>query len=205
MHLGGVLTRYGFAFASLAAVLAAACDHGASGETTPPSLSQTAQTMNLYSVPVKTLEGEATNLEQYQGKVTLLVNVASFCGNTPQYSGLEALYERYRGKGFSVLGFPSNDFGKQEPGTAGEIREFCSTQYKVTFPMFEKVQTRKGDGQSPVYEKLAEATGKLPTWNFAKYLIGRDGRVIQYFDPKTRPDDPKLVGAIDAALAAPAK
>ncbi len=161
--------------------------------------------MNVYSVPVKTLEGEATSLESYTGKVTLLVNVASYCGNTPQYGALEALNQRYQARGFSVLGFPSNDFGKQEPGTAQEIREFCSTKYKVTFPLFEKVRTKKGEGQAPLYEKLGEASGKLPSWNFAKYLVGRDGRVIEYFDPKTQPDDPKLVAAIDAALAAPAK
>ena len=158
--------------------------------------------MNVYSVPVKTLEGEATNLDRFAGKVSLVVNVASYCGNTPQYSGLEALYERYQGRGFEVLGFPSNDFGQQEPGSAKDIREFCSTKYKVSFPMFEKVQTKKGDGQSPLYAKLAEASGKLPTWNFAKYLVGRDGRVIEYFDPRTKPDDPKLVAAIDAAVAA---
>jgi glutathione peroxidase len=161
--------------------------------------------MNVYSVPVKTLEGEPANLESYAGKVTLLVNVASECGLTPQYAGLEALNQRYQGRGFSVLGFPSNDFGQQEPGSPQEIREFCSTKFKVTFPLFEKVRTKKGEGQSPLYEKLGAATGKLPTWNFAKYLVGRDGRVIDYFDPKTEPDDPKLVAAIDAALAAPPK
>lgn len=161
--------------------------------------------MNVYSVPVKTLEGESSNLDRYAGKVTLVVNVASYCGNTPQYSGLEALQERYQSRGFSVLGFPSNDFGQQEPGSAKEIREFCSTKYKVTFPLFEKVQTKRGDGQSPLYAKLGEAAGQLPTWNFAKYLVGRDGRVIEYFDPRTKPDDPKLVAAIDKAVAEPAK
>ena len=161
--------------------------------------------MNVYSVPVKTLEGEGTNLDRYAGKVTLLVNVASHCGNTPQYSALEALNQRYEARGFSVLGFPSNDFGRQEPGSADEIRAFCSSKYKVTFPLFEKVQTKKGEGQSPLYAKLGEASGKLPSWNFAKYLVGRDGRVIEYFDPKTLPDDPKLVAAIDSALAEPPK
>jgi glutathione peroxidase len=177
-----------------------ACSHGATTSTDSPS--PASSTMNVYSVPVKTLEGEATNLDRYAGKVTLLVNVASYCGNTPQYSGLEALYERYQNKGFAVLGFPSNDFGQQEPGSAKDIREFCSTKYKVSFPMFEKVQTKKGDGQSPLYAKLGEASGKLPNWNFGKYLIGRDGRVIEYFDPRTKPDDPKLVAAIESAVAA---
>jgi len=161
--------------------------------------------MNIYSQPVKTLEGQASDLASYAGKVALVVNVASYCGNTPQYSALEALHQRYQAKGFSVLGFPSNDFGQQEPGSAEEIREFCSSKYKVTFPLFEKLKTKKGEGQAPLYAKLGEASGHLPTWNFAKYLIGRDGHVVQYFDPKTQPDDPKLVAAIDAALAAPAK
>ncbi len=156
--------------------------------------------MNVYSVPVKTLEGEATNLEKYQGKVTLLVNVASFCGKTPQYRGLEALHERYQARGFSVLGFPSNDFGQQEPGSAEEIREFCTSKYRVTFPLFEKPRTKKGDGQSPLYAKLGEATGKPPTWNFGKYLVGRDGHVIEYFDSNPTPEDPKLVAALEAAL-----
>jgi glutathione peroxidase len=101
-----------------------------------------------------------------------------------------------------VLGFPSNDFGQQEPGTAQEIREFCTSKYQVTFPLFEKVRTKKGEGQAPLYAKLGDATGKLPTWNFAKYLVGRDGHVVAYFDPNTQPDDPKLVTAIEAALAA---
>jgi glutathione peroxidase len=180
-----------------------ACSHDTKPATDSPSHSSS--TMNVYSVPVKTLEGEATNLDRFAGQVTLLVNVASYCGNTPQYTGLEELHERYKSRGFAVLGFPSNDFGKQEPGSAQDIREFCSTKYKVTFPMFEKVQTKAGDGQSPLYAKLAEASGKLPNWNFAKYLIGRDGRVLEYFDPRTKPDDAKLVAAIDAAVAVPAK
>ncbi len=177
------------------------CNHGARASSDRPS--RTATSMNVYSTPIKTLEGETTNLDRFAGEVTLLVNVASYCGNTPQYSGLEALNARFKDRGFTVLGFPSNDFGRQEPGTPAEIREFCSTKYKVTFPLFEKVQTKNGDGQSPLYAKLGEASGKLPTWNFAKYLVGRDGHVIQYFDPKTQPDDPKLVAAVEQALAVP--
>lgn len=184
-----------------AGVVLFACGRGT--QTSNGSPSRTATSMNVYSTPIKTLEGETTNLDRFAGQVTLLVNVASYCGNTPQYSGLEALNARFKARGFAVLGFPSNDFGQQEPGTPAEIREFCSTKYKVTFPLFEKVQTKNGDGQSPLYAKLGEASGKLPTWNFAKYLVGRDGHVIQYFDPKTQPDDPKLVAAIEQALAAP--
>ncbi|HEX5100357.1 MAG TPA: glutathione peroxidase [Polyangiaceae bacterium] len=177
-----------------------ACHH-APASSDPPS--STAASMNIYSLPIKTLEGKDSNLDAYAGKVTLLVNVASFCGKTPQYKGLEALHERYQAQGFSVLGFPSNDFGQQEPGSPQEIRDFCSTKYKVTFPLFEKLKTKKGEGQSPLYTKLGEASGKLPSWNFAKYLVGRDGHVISFFDSSTVPEDPKLVSAIETALAAP--
>jgi glutathione peroxidase len=189
------------AHALMAGTALAACGHGA--QTGNGSSSRTATSMNVYSTPIRTLEGETTNLDRYAGEVTLLVNVASYCGNTPQYTGLETLNARFKDRGFTVLGFPSNDFGQQEPGTPAEIREFCSSKYKVTFPLFEKVQTKKGDGQSSLYSKLGEASGKLPSWNFAKYLVGRDGRVIQYFDPKTQPDDPKLIAAVEQALATP--
>jgi glutathione peroxidase len=160
--------------------------------------------MSLYSLKTKSLEGEAIELERFSGKVALLVNVASQCGLTPQYSELEALYEKYADKGFVVLGFPSNDFGRQEPGSAEEIREFCSTKYRITFPMFEKVQTKPGPEQSPIYAELGKATGSLPNWNFGKYLVGRDGKILRYFEPKLTPDDPEIVKAVEAALAQPA-
>ena len=156
--------------------------------------------MSVYSLETRTLEGEPTQLSRFSDQVTLVVNVASYCGKTPQYTGLEQLHQKYKDKGFSVLGFPSNDFGKQEPGTPSEIREFCSSKYRVTFPLFEKVGTRAEPGQSPVYQALGKATGELPTWNFAKYLVGRDGRVIRYFKPDIEPDDPELVSAVEAAL-----
>lgn len=159
--------------------------------------------MSIYALKTSTLEGKEQGLADYQGKVTLLVNVASYCGNTPQYAGLERMQKKYEGRGFSVLGFPSNDFGAQEPGTPEEIRTFCSTKYQVTFPLFEKVQTKGGAGQSPVYTALEKASGKLPSWNFGKYLIGRDGHVIEYFTPQTEPEDAKLTAAIEKALAAP--
>jgi glutathione peroxidase len=158
--------------------------------------------MNLYTLGAKTLEGKEQSLSEYEGKVTLLVNVASYCGNTPQYSGLERLHQKYASRGFSVLGFPSNDFGKQEPGSAEEIREFCSSKYEVTFPLFEKVVTKSGPGQSPVYAALEKASGKLPTWNFGKYVIGRDGRVVEFFGPKADPEDSKVTASIEKALAA---
>jgi glutathione peroxidase len=187
-------------FVGFALFASAVACHKAQASSDPPS--STAASMNVYSLPIKTLEGKDTNLADYAGKVTLLVNVASFCGKTPQYQGLEALHEKFQARGFSVLGFPSNDFGQQEPGSPEEIREFCTTKYHVTFPLFEKLKTKKGDGQAALYSKLGEATGKLPTWNFAKYLIGRDGHVVSYFDPNTVPDDPKLVAAIETALDA---
>jgi glutathione peroxidase len=158
--------------------------------------------MSIYTLKANTLEGKEASLSDYEGKVTLLVNVASYCGKTPQYSGLERIHQKYASRGFSVLGFPSNDFGAQEPGTPEEIRKFCSSKYRVTFPLFEKVQTKSGPGQSEVYAALEEASGKLPSWNFGKYLIGRDGRVLDYFTPGTGPEDEKVTAAIEKALAA---
>ena len=143
---------------------------------------------------------EVVNLsEAYAGKVVLVVNTASKCGNTPQYDGLESLYEEYGDDGFVVLGFPSNDFFGQEPGTEEEIQEFCRLTYKVKFPMFEKVTVKKGKA-NPFFDRLAAASGTYPTWNFHKYLIGRDGKLIAEFSPRTQPDDKKLVAEIKSAL-----
>jgi glutathione peroxidase len=143
---------------------------------------------------------EDVNLcEAYAGEVVLVVNTASKCGNTPQYDGLEKLYEEYGPKGLVVLGFPSNDFMGQEPGTEAQIEEFCRLTYGVQFPMFEKT-TVKGDGAHPFYAALAEASGTYPTWNFHKYLIGRDGKLIADFSPRTKPYDEELVGAVKQAL-----
>jgi len=143
---------------------------------------------------------EVVNLsEAYAGKVVLVVNTASKCGNTPQYDGLESLYEEYGDDGFVVLGFPSNDFFGQEPGTEEEIQEFCRLTYKVKFPMFEKVTVKEGKA-NPFFDRLAAASGTYPTWNFHKYLIGRDGKLIAEFSPRTQPDDKKLVAEIKSAL-----
>ncbi|MDJ0813909.1 MAG: glutathione peroxidase [Woeseiaceae bacterium] len=143
---------------------------------------------------------EVVNLaSEYDGKVLLIVNTASKCGNTPQYDGLEKLYQEYGDKGLVVLGFPSNDFFGQEPGTEEEIQEFCRLTYKVKFPMFEKVTVKEGEAH-PFYDALAAAAGTYPTWNFHKYLVGRDGTVIREFSPRTQPDDDKLVAEIEAAL-----
>ncbi|MFO1498089.1 MAG: glutathione peroxidase [Verrucomicrobiota bacterium] len=162
-----------------------------------------AATASLYDVPLKDINGKGTSLKAYQGKVLLLVNVASKCGFTPQYDGLEALHQKYKAKGFAVLGFPCNDFGAQEPGTNEEIKTFCSEKYHVTFPMFDKLHV-KGPEQHPLYAALTGKDSNLPgdvKWNFGKFLIGRDGKLIKRFDSKVAPDAPELVAAVEAALA----
>jgi glutathione peroxidase len=155
---------------------------------------------SFYDLKTQTLLGKPADLGDYRGKVTLVVNVASYCGYTPQYKGLEALHRELKDKGFAVLGFPSNDFGEQEPGTAEEIATFCKRTYDVTFPMFEKVVT-KGAAQSAVYTFLGQS-GHLPAWNFAKYVIDKQGKVIAFFPSEVTPEDPKLRAAIARALAA---
>ena len=143
---------------------------------------------------------ETVNLgEAYDGKVLLIVNTASKCGNTPQYDGLEKLYQEYGDDGLVVLGFPSNDFMGQEPGTEEEIQDFCRLTYSVRFPMFEKVTVKEGKAH-PFFSQLAAAAGTYPTWNFHKYLVGRDGKLVAEFSPRTKPYDDKMVGAIEDAL-----
>ncbi len=149
----------------------------------------------------KLASDETVNLaEAYADKVILVVNTASKCGNTPQYEGLEKLYQEYGGQGLVVLGFPSNDFFGQEPGTEEQIQEFCRLTYSIKFPMFEKVSVKKGVAH-PFYDALAQASGTYPTWNFHKYLIGRDGALIAEFSPRTQPYDDGLLEAITTALA----
>ena len=159
------------------------------------------QPKSFYDLKTLSLDGKPADLAQYRGRVSLVVNVASKCGYTPQYEGLEKLQRELKGKGFNVLGFPSNDFGGQEPGTAQEIATFCRLTYDVTFPMFEKVVTRKGADQSPVYSFLGQS-GNLPAWNFSKYLIDKQGRIVAFFPSAVTPDDPALRSAITKALAA---
>ena len=154
---------------------------------------------SLYELKTITLQGKPADLSAYRGKVTLVVNTASECGYTPQYEGLEQLHKELSPKGFAVLGFPSNDFGGQEPGTAQQIAEFCRKNYGVTFPMFAKVSTRPGPEQSPVYAFLG-ASGHLPEWNFHKYVIGKDGKVVAFFPSSTTPDSRQLRAAINKAL-----
>ena len=155
---------------------------------------------SFYALKTTTLSGQPADLAQYVGKVTLVVNVASKCGYTPQYAGLEKLHEQYKDRGFAVLGFPSNDFGAQEPGSAEEIATFCKKNYGVTFPMFSKVVTKAGADQSPVYSYLGQG-GSLPAWNFSKYLVGKDGKVVAFYPSKVAPEANELKEAIEAALS----
>ena len=164
----------------------------------------TEQARSIYEVELPRLDGKPARLAEYAGKVVLAVNVASKCGFTPQYAGLEALYERYSDRGLVVLGFPCNQFFNQEPGPADKIQEFCSVNYGVTFPLFAKLDVR-GEHQHPLYEILSAApddSGKAGNvkWNFEKFLVGRDGRVVRRFRSKVVPEDPVLVDAIDSLL-----
>ncbi|MFI6657508.1 glutathione peroxidase [Streptomyces sp. NPDC050523] len=156
-------------------------------------------------VEIGALQGGSAGLSQYAGKAVLIVNVASKCGLTPQYTGLERLHERYAGQGFTVLGVPCNQFMGQEPGSAEEIAEFCSATYGVSFPMTEKVEVN-GEGRHPLYDRLtgfADADGHTGDirWNFEKFLIGRDGKVVARFSPQTEPEAAELVAAVESALA----
>lgn len=162
--------------------------------------------MSIFDLPINTLQGEASSLAPYQGKALLLVNVASKCGLTPQYEGLERLQERYGAQGFTVLGFPCNQFLGQEPGTPEEIQQFCSTTYGVTFPLFEKIDVN-GAARHPIYGELtevADAEGQAGdvTWNFEKFLVSPAGAVVGRYRPQVEPEDPTLVGAIEAQLPA---
>jgi len=161
--------------------------------------------MGIYDLKLTTLAGDPTTLSPWQGQVALIVNVASRCGLTPQYAGLEELHERYSGQGFTVLGFPSNQFMGQEPGTNEEIAEFCSSTYGVTFPMFDKIEVN-GPGRHPLYQELTQypdADGEAGDvqWNFEKFLLGRDGTVVARFRPGTEPNDPAVVAAVEAQLS----
>lgn len=159
---------------------------------------------SLYDIPLKDINGKDTSLAPYKGKVILVVNVASKCGLTPQYKGLEATYGKYKAQGLVIAGFPCNQFGGQEPGTNEEIKTFCSTKYSVSFPLFDKLEVN-GANRHPLYVALAGKESPFPgdiKWNFGKFLIGRDGKIIKRFEPKTAPDSPEVAAAIEAALAA---
>src|ERR1039457_1438367 len=158
---------------------------------------------SVYEFTLPSIDGQPAPLQQYKGKVLLLVNVASKCGFTPQYTALEAMYEKYKDQGLVVIGFPANNFMAQEPGTNEEIKTFCTRKFKVTFPMYGKVSV-KGDDKTPLYQFLTDQT-KPPVngeikWNFTKFLVDRNGNVISRFEPKVKPDDPEVTAAIEKAL-----
>ena len=153
---------------------------------------------------LNSIDGQPAPLAQYKGKVVLIVNVASQCGYTPQYAGLEAIYEKYKDKGFVILGFPANNFGGQEPGTNEDIKTFCTRNYKVSFPMYAKISV-KGSDKAPLYQFLTDKQANPTTageiqWNFTKFLIGRDGRVIQRFESAVEPESSEVTAAIEKAL-----
>jgi len=151
---------------------------------------------------IEMIDGDLQSLEQYKGNVVLMVNVASQCGYTKQYTELEAIYRAYKDRGFVVIGFPANDFGAQEPGSNEEIAQFCSSKFDVTFPMAAKIHV-KGESVAPLYKQLADQAppiGGEPGWNFTKFLVGKDGRVVNRFDTKISPDDPTVIGAIEQQL-----
>lgn len=188
-------------FAALLALGALVAGAGLTTETLAKDkpVSQT----GIHQFTVKTIDGKTRSLADFKGKTLLVVNTASKCGNTPQYKGLEALYDKYRARGFEVLAFPANNFMGQEPGTDAEIAQFCELNYQVSFPLFSKISV-KGKDIAPLYAYLTKDSafpGDIG-WNFAKFLVGPDGKVIARFDPRTKPEDPKLVAALEAALPA---
>jgi glutathione peroxidase len=157
----------------------------------------------IYDFTLPSIDGKPMPLSTYQGKVILMVNVASQCGYTPQYSALEAIYEKYKDRGFVILGFPANNFGAQEPGTNEEIKTFCSTKYQVTFPLYAKVSV-KGEDKTPLYQYITKdanpaVAGEIK-WNFTKFLVDRGGKVVQRFEPAVKPDSPEMAGAIEKLL-----
>ena len=157
---------------------------------------------SIFDIPLQDIDGKKTSLKPYQGKVLLLVNVASECGLTPQYKPLQTIYLNYRARGLAVLGFPCNQFGGQEPGRPAEIKAFCRKEYAVTFPLFDKLNV-KGRRQHPLYAFLSGKDATFPgdvKWNFEKFLVDRNGKVIKRFKPRTKPDSPEVIKAIEAAL-----
>lgn len=155
----------------------------------------------LFDIETKTLEGKTLKMSEWKGKAVLVVNVASKCGFTGQYEGLEKLSDQWKDKGLIVVGVPCNDFGGQEPGSASTIRQFCTNRFQVEFPMLEKQSTKPGKNQSPIYEYLGTRTGKLPGWNFCKYLVYPDGRTIEFYDSRTAPDGKKLEEKVKDAVS----
>jgi glutathione peroxidase len=203
---------------ALALVMAPGCENGQSGDDSPDSAAPVRSTQQdtvqdtpepaqgLHQFSVTDIRGREVDLARYRGKTVLVVNVASRCGHTPQYAGLQDLYDRYKDRGLVVIGFPANNFGNQEPGSNEQIREFCTSRYSVTFPMMSKISV-KGTDQSPLYAWLTDKEiqgehGGPITWNFNKFLIGPDGRVLERLASKVKPTDPRLTRAIEASLPA---
>jgi glutathione peroxidase len=153
---------------------------------------------SIHDFTLPSIDGKPAPLAAYKGKIVLVVNVASFCGYTPQYTALEALYKKYKDRGFVVVGFPANNFGAQEPGTNQEIKTFCTRNYAVTFPMYAKVSVL-GSDKTPLYSYLTQTGGDVK-WNFTKFLVGKDGKVITRFESAVKPDSPELVSAVEKAL-----
>jgi glutathione peroxidase len=168
------------------------------------AMSGSAMAASVYDFTLNSIEGKPVPLSEFKGKVVLLVNVASRCGYTPQYTGLEALYEKYKDRGFVIVGIPANNFGGQEPGTNEEIKTFCKSKYSVTFPMMAKVSV-KGADQTPLYQFLTASdtdskfAGEIK-WNFTKFLVSKDGKIVNRFESKTTPDDPHVIAAIEQEL-----
>jgi len=170
----------------------------------PPAHTADKELIPMWNAEIKTLKGQPTNLDAYKGKALLLVNVASQCGNTPQYASLEALQKKYGPKGFTVIGFPCNQFGEQEPGSAEEIQKFCSVTYGVTFPLMEKIEVN-GANRHEIYKTLVDIPDPMGKkgdieWNFEKFVISADGKQITRFSNRTKPDDPGLIAAVENAL-----
>lgn len=184
---------------ALIATAAIGCQGQVATMQTTPSVAD----KTFYDFTMKSIDGKDVPLSDFKGKVLLVVNVASKCGNTPQYKGLEELYKENKDKGFEILGFPANQFGGQEPGSDQDIKKFCTATYDVTFPMFSKIVV-KGDGINPLYQWLLDNGPRHDDieWNFAKFLIGRDGKILERFTPKTQPDSDQLKAALSQALAA---
>ncbi len=173
----------------------------------PTAAPATDGSKSALSFKVNDIDGNQVDLKKYDGDVVLMVNVASRCGNTPQYAGLESMYKKYNEKGFVVLGFPCNQFGGQEPGSEAEIKQFCQSRYNVSFDMFSKIDVN-GDEQNPLYKYLTSLTTKPVgagdiSWNFEKFLVDRHGKVVARFAPRTKPEDDAVVKAVEAALAEP--
>lgn len=154
---------------------------------------------SIHEFTMNNIDGQATPLSTFKGKAVLVVNVASQCGYTPQYAGLQSLYEKYKGKGLVIVGVPANNFGGQEPGSNEEIKQFCSRKYSVTFPIMAKVSV-KGSDQTPLYQYLTSTMGGDVKWNFTKFLVGKDGKPVQRFESGVSPDSPELAAAIEKAL-----